>query len=64
MFTKRAEDCAQPQSPGSFASGSQYKAKRCYNIALQAIEYETADPKREWSAKQKWREIFGTVFPD
>ena len=22
MFTKRAEDCAQPQSPGSFASGS------------------------------------------
>ena len=42
----------------------QYKAKRCYNIALQAIEYETADPKREWSAKQKWREIFGTVFPD
>jgi hypothetical protein len=28
----------------------QYKAKRCY--------------KREWSAKQKWREIFGTAFPD
>ena len=23
MFTKRAEDCAQPQSPGSFASGSE-----------------------------------------
>ena len=42
----------------------QYKAKRCYNIALQAIEHETADPKREWSAKQKWREIFGTAFPD
>ena len=42
----------------------QYKAKRCYNIALQAIENETANPKREWSAKQKWREIFGTSFPD
>ena len=41
----------------------QYKAKRCYNIALQAIEHETATPKEEWSAKQKWREIFGTSFP-
>lgn len=41
----------------------QYKAKRSYNIALEAIEHETADPKREWSAKQKWREIFGTAFP-
>ena len=41
----------------------QYKAKRCYNIALEAIKDETADPKREWSAKQKWREIFGTKFP-
>ncbi len=42
----------------------QYKAKRCYNISLEAIEHETADPKREWSAKQKWREIYGTSFPD
>lgn len=42
----------------------QYKAKRCYNIAREAIEHETADSKREWSAKQKWREIFGTAFPD
>jgi hypothetical protein len=42
----------------------QYKAKRCYNISLQAIEYETATPKQEWSAKQKWREIFGATFPD
>ena len=41
----------------------QHKAKRCYNIALQAIKHETADPKQEWSAKQKWREIFGTSFP-
>ena len=42
----------------------QYKAKRCYNIALDAIAYETGKPKMEWSAKQKWREIFGTLFPN
>ena len=40
----------------------QYKAKRCYNISLEAIQYD-AD-KKEWSTKQKWREIFGTSFPD
>lgn len=42
----------------------QYKAKRCYNISLEAIAHETAEPKKEWSAKQKWREIFGTSFPE
>jgi hypothetical protein len=42
----------------------QYKAKRCYNIALEAIAHETATPKQEWFAKQKWRQIFGTTFPD
>jgi hypothetical protein len=42
----------------------QWKATRCYNISLEAIEHETANPKREWSAKQKWRDIFGTSFPD
>ena len=42
----------------------QYKAKLCYNISLEAIAHESADPKQEWSAKQKWREIFGTAFPD
>ena len=41
----------------------QWKARRCYNIALKAIEYETSDPKMNWSAKQKWREIFGSAFP-
>lgn len=41
----------------------QYKALRCYNISCEAIAHETAHPKREWSAKQKWREIFGTSFP-
>lgn len=42
----------------------QYKATRCYNIACEAIAHETATPKQEWSAKQKWREIYGTAFPD
>lgn len=42
----------------------QYKAKRCYNISLEAIAHETAEPKKEWSAKQRWRDIFGTTFPD
>ena len=42
----------------------QWKATRCYNLSLEAIENETATPKKEWSAKQKWREIFGTSFPD
>ncbi len=43
----------------------QYKAGQCYNLAIAAIDHEQASPtKREYSAKQKWREIFGTKFPD
>ncbi|HYN80037.1 MAG TPA: hypothetical protein VES88_00930 [Gemmatimonadaceae bacterium] len=42
----------------------QYKARRCENIAREAIKHEQATPKQEWSAKQKWREIFGTSFPN
>jgi hypothetical protein len=56
------------KAPGSgqyvYRKGSfEYKAKRCYNIALAAIEDETASPKREAAAKTKWREIFGDKFP-
>lgn len=40
----------------------QYKAKRCYNISIEAIG--KASNGQTWSAKQKWREIFGTSFPD
>ena len=39
------------------------KASKCYNISLKAIAHEQAAPKEEWSAKQKWRDIFGTSFP-
>ena len=42
----------------------QWKATRAYNISCEAIEYEAAKPKKEWSAKQKWRELFGTAYPD
>ncbi len=42
----------------------QYKSTRCYNLSVEAIEHEMATPKREWSAKQKWREIFTTNFPE
>ncbi|MCX7067601.1 MAG: hypothetical protein NTW85_07920 [Methylococcales bacterium] len=42
----------------------QYKAKQCYNISLEAIRQETLNPKLEWSAKQKWREIFGNKYPE
>jgi hypothetical protein len=41
----------------------QYKARRCYNLALEAIAHETAPIKREWAARQKWRKIFGGRFP-
>lgn len=54
------------KAPGSgqrvYGGNFQYKAKRCYNIALKAIAHETAN--REWSAKQEWREVFGTSFPN
>ncbi len=40
----------------------EYKALRCYNISLEALEYE--ENNQNWSANQKWREIYGTKFPD
>jgi hypothetical protein len=40
----------------------QYKAKRCYNISLTAIENQQKE--QEWAAKQRWREIYGYAFPD
>jgi hypothetical protein len=54
------------RSPGSgqyvYGKGFQYKAKRCYNLSVEAITHHTKD--EYWSAKQKWREIFGTSFPN
>ncbi len=39
----------------------EYKAKRCYNIALEAIEADRNG--HEYTRNQKWREIYGTAFP-
>lgn len=69
FMSQQSKDQEYWRAPGSgqyvYGKGLfQHKATRCYNIALEAIEHELANPKREWSAKQKWREIFGTAFPD
>jgi hypothetical protein len=40
----------------------EYKARQCYNLSLEALVYE--DENMEWSANQKWREIYGTKFPN
>lgn len=63
------EDQTYWLAPGSgqyvYSKGPfRWTAKRCYNISLEAIKHEQSKPKREWSAKQKWREIFGTSFPE
>lgn len=39
-----------------------YKATQAYNIAADAIKYQSED--KEWSSKQKWREIYGYRFPE
>lgn len=39
----------------------EYKALQCYNIALEAIQNESNG--YNWSANQKWREIYGSAFP-
>ena len=63
--------CQNPKQEYWFAVGSnqyiwrkgsfEYNAKRCFNLALEAIEYESK--KMIWSANKKWREIYGTTFP-
>ncbi|MEL7657579.1 MAG: nucleotidyltransferase [Bacillota bacterium] len=68
-MAEQDEDQEYWKAPGSgqyvYGKGLfQYKANRCYNISLEAIAHETASPKQEWSAKQKWRDIFGNSFPD
>ena len=37
------------------------KAKIAHKLALEAIEYE--EKQQEYSANEKWRDIFGKVFP-
>jgi len=40
----------------------EYKALRCYNIAVEALDYERDN--MDVSANLKWREIYGTKFPN
>lgn len=54
-------------APGSNRYVSKYgnfqaKASIAYNLSLEAIEHESNN--RPYSAKQKWREIYGTKFPN
>lgn len=44
-----------------FSGNFQYKAKRCYNLSLEAIKYMSKG--NTWSARQTWREIYGASFP-
>jgi hypothetical protein len=39
-----------------------YKATVAYNLSLEAIKLQSED--KEWSSKQKWKEIYGARFPD
>lgn len=39
----------------------EYKAKLAYNKAVEGIQLQRDN--KEWSAKQKWREIYGYEFP-
>jgi len=39
-----------------------YKATVAFNKAKEAIQFQKEN--KEWSAKQKWREIYGNRFPD
>lgn len=37
------------------------KASACYKLALKAIEYDTN--QQNWSARNTWREIYGSDYP-
>ena len=39
----------------------EYKAKRCHNLSLEAIDYDGKG--QTYSARTKWREIYGTDYP-
>lgn len=41
--------------------GFEYKALRCRNIAIDACGYQ--GEKYGWTARQRWREIYGTSYP-
>jgi hypothetical protein len=40
----------------------EHKARRCRKLADEAIEFAAAE--FEYTSRQIWRKIFGTVYPD
>jgi Second Messenger Oligonucleotide or Dinucleotide Synthetase domain len=50
--------CQQVYRQGNF----EYKAKQCYDLALDAIKYQSMNMNH--SANQKWREIYGAGYPN
>ena len=65
-LASQPEDKTYWLSPGAGqyvwrTGGFEYKAKRCRNIAVEAITHYTNE--QVWSARQKWREIYGSGFP-
>jgi hypothetical protein len=67
FLSEQKEDQMYWISPGSrqyvWRSGKfEYKAKRCYNLSVEAIKSESEG--YEYTAKSKWREIYGNNFPN
>ena len=65
-LSKIPEDQTYWRAPGSgsyvWKKGAfQHKARSAYLRSLEAIKYN--DDQHAWSRRQKWREIFGTLFP-
>lgn len=44
------------------SSHFQYRAKIAFNKSLEAIQYQ--EDGYDWSAHNKWKEVFGTKFPN
>jgi hypothetical protein len=55
------------RAPGSGSNVSrtgvfEHKARSAYLRALEAVKYN--EDQYAWSRRQKWREVFGSLFPD
>jgi len=61
----QSKDKTYWQAPGSaqyvWGGGFQAKARKAYNLSVEAISSQTND--NNWTAKSKWRDVFGTSFP-
>jgi Second Messenger Oligonucleotide or Dinucleotide Synthetase domain len=65
-LSKQDEKQAVWRAPGSGSHVArtgvfEHKARSAYLRSLEAIQYN--DDNHEWSRRQKWREVFGTLYP-